>query len=94
METIKQALIDIKGNFKKQAQNWRNNWVITVPVDSQKLLPLKRGHKFKLEPKDKLKINLRHPTHYTLLWITCVDDYCNIHHILKNKHSRYPRRME
>jgi len=53
METIKQVLVNIKGNFKEQAQNWRNNWVITVPADSQKSLPIKRGYKFELKPEDK-----------------------------------------
>ena len=41
MEIIKKALVNIKDNLKKQAQNWRNNWSVSVNVDSQKLLPLK-----------------------------------------------------
>ena len=94
IETIKQILVDIKGNLEKQAQNQRENWSVLVPVDSQKTLPLKRGYKFKLEPEDELRVNLKHLVHYTLLWIMCVDNYCNLHHVLKTKSGRYPRRME
>ena len=75
-------------------QDWRDNWVILVPVDSQKLLPIKRGQKFKLKLEDKLQVNPRHSIHYTLSWIACVDDYCNIHYILKTKHGRYPRKIK
>ena len=67
---------------------------MSVPVNSQKTLLLKRGYKFKLEPEDKPRINLKHPAYYTLLWIACVDDYCNLHYILKAKVSKYPKRME
>ena len=67
---------------------------MSVLVNGQKTLPLGRGHKFKLELKDKPKVNLKHPAHYTLLWITCVDNHCNLHHVLKAKIGRYPRRME
>jgi len=41
IKAIKITLINIKDNFEKQAQNWRNNWSILVNTDSQKLLPLK-----------------------------------------------------
>ena len=60
-------LVDIKGNLKKQAQNWRENWSVSVPADSQKTLPLGRGYKFKLKLKDELKVNPRHSVYYTLL---------------------------
>jgi len=39
IETIKAILVNIKRNFEKQADNWRDNWEFTVNVDSQKLLP-------------------------------------------------------
>jgi len=28
-----------------------------------------------------------------LLWIACIDDYCNLYYTPKAKHSKYPRRM-
>jgi len=87
-------LVNIKGNLEKQAQDWRDNWVITVPVDSQKMLLLKRNCKFELKLEDKTQINPKHLVYYTLLWIACVDDYYNIYYILKAKHGRYPKRME
>ena len=39
IETIKMMLVNIKSNFKKQAQDWRNNWSVLINMDSQKLLP-------------------------------------------------------
>jgi len=66
METIKATLVNIKGNLKKQADNWRDNWKFTVNMDSQKSLPQKRGHRFILEKNNKPRIDLKHPAHYTL----------------------------
>ena len=87
-------MVDIKGNLKKQAQDWRENWSVSVPVDGQKVLLLGRGCKFKFKLEDKLRIDPRHSAYYTLLWIAYVDNHCNLHHVLKTKVSRYPRRME
>ena len=28
-----------------------------------------------------------------LLWIACIDDYCNFYYTPKTKHSKYPRKM-
>ena len=41
MEVIKIILVDTKDNLKEQAQNWRDNWSMSVNVDSKKLLLLK-----------------------------------------------------
>ena len=94
MEAIKAILVNIKGNLKKQADNWKNNWEFIVNADSQKLLPQEKGHRFTLKKNNKPKINLKHPAHYTLSWIACIDNYCNLHYILKVKHSKYPRKTE
>ena len=67
---------------------------MSVPADSQKTLPLGKDYKFKLKLEDKLKVDLKHLAHYTLSWIVCIDNYCNLHHVLKAKVSRYPKRME
>ena len=64
-----------------------------VNTDSQKLLPLKWGQKFKLKEQNELKIDLKHSAHYTLLWIACVDNYCNLHYVLKAKYSKYPKKL-
>jgi len=87
-------LVDIKGNLKKQTQNWRENWSMSVPADSQKMLSLKRDCKFKLKLKDELKVDLKHLVYYTLLWIACVDNHCNLHYVLKAKIGRYPRKIK
>jgi len=39
MEVIKIMLVNIKGNFKKQTADWKDNWQILVKADNQKLLP-------------------------------------------------------
>jgi len=93
METIKAILVNIKGNLEKQANNWRDNWEFTVNVDSQKSLLQERGRRFTLKKDNKPKINPKHPAHYTLSWIACVDNYCNLYHTPKTKHSKYPRRI-
>ena len=43
METIKMTLVNIKGKFKEQAVNWKDNWHILINVNSQKLLPQRKG---------------------------------------------------
>ena len=53
-----------------------------------------RGRRFKLELDNKLKIDPKYPVHYMLLWIACIDDYCNMHHTLKAKNSKYPKRTK
>jgi len=93
MEAIKATLVNIKRNLEKQADNWRDNWEFTVNVDSQKLLSQKRGHRFTLKKDNKSRINPKHPAHYMLSWIACIDDYCNLHYTPKAKHSKYPRKM-
>ena len=94
MEAIKMILVDIKKNLEEQAIDWRDNQQVLVNVDNQKLLPQKRGQRFELKEQNKPRINLKHLVHYTLLWIACVDDYCNLHYTPKAKHSKYPRRTE
>ena len=94
MEIIKIILIDIKGNLEEQAQNWRENWSVTVNTDSQKLLLLKQSQKFELKEQNKPRVNPRHSAYYILLWIACVDNYCNLYYVLKVKHSKYPKKTK
>ena len=93
MEAIKVILVNIKGNFEKQANDWRDNQKFTVNTDSQKSLPQRRGHRFILKKDNKLKINPKHSAHYMLLWIAYVDDYCNLYYTPKAKYNKYPKRM-
>ena len=67
IETIKTILINIKGNLKKQVDDWRDNWEFTVNMNSQKSLLQKKGCRFTLEKKDKPRIDPKHPAHYMLL---------------------------
>ena len=87
-------MVDIKGNFKKQAQDWRENWSVSVPADGQKVSLLGRGQRFELKSEDKPKVDLKHLVYYTLLWIACVDNHCNLHYIPKAKIGRYPKKMK
>ena len=67
---------------------------MSVLIDGQKMLLLGKDHKFELKLEDKLRINLKHLAYYTLLWIICVDNYCNLYYVLKTKVGRYPRRIK
>jgi len=67
MEIIKTTLINIKRNFEKQADDWRDNWEFIVNADSQKSLLQRKGQRFILKKDNKPKINPKHPAHYTLL---------------------------
>ena len=46
-------------------------------------------YRFKLKDEDKLRVNLKHVAHYTLSWIACVDDMCNIYRALKDRNQKY-----
>ena len=49
--------------------------------------------RFKLKDEDKLRVDLRHPAHYILAWIACVDNIYNIYKNLKEKNRKYPIRI-
>jgi len=42
-----------------------------------------------MQEDNKLRVNLKHLAHYTLLWIVYMDDYCNIYKALKKKNYKY-----
>jgi len=42
-----------------------------------------------MQEDDKLRVNLKHLAHYTLLWIAYIDNYCNIHKTLKIRNYKY-----
>jgi len=46
-------------------------------------------YRFKLKSKDKLRVNLKHAAHYTLLWIAYIDNIYNIHKVPKDKNQKY-----
>ena len=46
-------------------------------------------YRFKLKDKDKLRVNLKYAAYYTLLWIACMDNTCNIYRALKDKNWKY-----
>ena len=67
---------------------------MSVSVNSQKALLLGRSYKFELKLENKPKIDLKHSAYYTLLWIACVDNHCNLYYIPKAKIGRYPKRIK
>ena len=71
-------------NLKKESIGQRKKWQITILVKDYSK-KWSRNRQFKITKDNKLKINLKHPAHYTLLWIVCVDNLCNIYLILKKK---------
>jgi len=48
------VLVDVKGNLEKQAQDWKENWSVSVLADGQKTVLLGRSQKFELKLEDKL----------------------------------------
>jgi len=48
---------------------------------------------FKKEEDNKLRVDLKHLVYYTLLWIVYVDNYYNIHKVLKKRNYKYLVRM-
>ena len=45
--------------------------------------------RFKLKDEDKLRIDLKHPVYYILVWIIYIDDQYNIYKALKIKNNKY-----
>jgi len=52
-----------------------------------------RRNIFKKEKDDKLRVDLKHLAHYTLLWIVYIDNYYNIYKALKKRNYKYLVRM-
>jgi len=64
---------------------------VLVLVNEMVVIRLTR-YRFKL--KDKMnQSDLKPPAYYTLLWIACIEDTCNLYRALKDKHRKYPIRM-
>jgi len=42
-----------------------------------------------MQEDDELRVNLKHLAHYTLLWIACIDNYCDIYKTLKARNYKY-----
>jgi len=42
-----------------------------------------------MQEDNKLRVNLKHLVHYTLLWIVYIDNYYNIYKILKERNYKY-----
>jgi len=46
-----------------------------------------------MQEDDELKVNLKYLVYYTLLWIAYIDNYCDMHKILKARNYKYLVRM-
>jgi len=42
-----------------------------------------------MQEDNELRINLKHPAHYTLLWIVYIDNYYNIYRTPKERNYKY-----
>ena len=42
-----------------------------------------------MQENNELRVNPKHLVHYTLSWITYIDDYCNIYKTLKKRNHKY-----
>jgi len=59
----------------------------------ESLKPVIRRNIFEMQKDDELRVNLRHLVYYILSWIAYIDDYYNIHEVLKKKNYKYLVRM-
>ena len=71
-------------DLEKESVNQRKKWQITILAKNYSE-EWSRNQQFKITKDNKLKINLKHPIHYTLLQIAYVDNLYNIYLILKKK---------
>ena len=80
--------MDLKNLKEPENLNQRKRQQITIPAKdySEKQ---SRNRQFKITEDNKLKIDLKHPAHYILLWIAYVDNLCSIYIVLKKKSVRY-----
>ena len=69
---------------KRNPQAREKKWQITILVKDY-FKKWSRNKQFEITEDNKPKVNLKHPAHYTLLWIAYVDNLYNIHFILKKK---------
>jgi len=46
-----------------------------------------------MQEDNELRVDLKYLVHYTLSWIVYIDNYCDMHRILKEKNYKYPVRM-
>ncbi len=91
---MKRALARTRGNLEEQAPDWQDSWQIMVLAKSKAILIIYRHQRFKLQEEDELRVDLKNPAHYTLSWIACVDDYCEMYKAPKVKNSRFLERMD
>ena len=92
MSYIKGVLIIILRNLKEGSRDQRSKQQVLVPIVEIPVVRLTR-YRFKLKDKDKLRVNLKHTAYYTLLWIACIEDTCNIYRAPKDKNWKYPVRI-
>jgi len=65
---------------------------ILVPANEIVIFRLTQ-QRFKLKDKDKLRVDLKHLAHYTLVWIACVNNICDMHKNPKEKNRKYLMRI-
>jgi len=58
---------------------------VLVPVSNIATFRL-TWERSKLKDKDKPRVDPKHLAHYTLAWITCVNNICNMHRTPKDKY--------
>jgi len=42
-----------------------------------------------MQENNKLRVNLKHPVYYTLLWIIYIDNKCEMYKVLKARNYKY-----
>jgi len=72
--------------------NWRKDWQVSI-LAKESLKLVTRRNTFEIQEDNELRVNLKHLVYYILLWIAYIDNYCNMHKILKARNYKYPVRM-
>ena len=88
MSYIKEALIIILRNLEEGSRDQKSERQILVPIAEIPVIKSTR-YRFKLKNENKLRVNPSYLAYYTLLWIACVDNICNMHRALKDKNWKY-----
>ena len=66
LKVIKEVLVSTRGNLKKQAEKWRDNWQVTVPTYYTLMIKTYRRERFEPQENNKTQVNPRNLAHHIL----------------------------
>ena len=90
---IKGALVTNTRSLESQAEDWREDQYILV-LAAELLAEWLKRRKFKLQNKDKLRVDLRYRAYFILLQIAYIDNQYRIYKRLKEQNNSQLLRIE